>query len=179
MARTLSRAKGGSDNGPSFSKLIHVYFQSLEYAELSYRAVKLLVDLHCQFRGDNNGDLCATLSVMKKVGWNSNDQLQKALAELLATGWIILTRRGGRQKASLYALTTMGIDKSPKLDGHIRPSPTPLQLWKYPNRQGIVLDESTEKTWAQISAQKKSCRTVTRYKLEPPHGAMKSAGASH
>lgn len=179
MALTLEKSKGRSSKVIGFSMLIHAYFQSAEYAELSPRAVKLLIDIYSQFRGENNGDLCATLSVMKKVGWKSNDQLQKALAELLATGWITMTRRGGRQKASLYALTTLGIDKSPKLDCHIRPSPTPLHRWKYQNRHGIVLDGTTEKVWAQISAQKKSCRPVTRYKLEPPHGAMKGAGASH
>ncbi|MBZ0106718.1 MAG: hypothetical protein K8H84_13970 [Sulfuricella denitrificans] len=154
MARTLSKTKGRSDNGPSFTKLVHAYFQSAEYAELSTRAVKLLIDLYSQFRGDNNGDLCATFSVMKKCGWNSNDQLQKALVELLATGWIIMSRRGGRKQPHLYALTTMGIDKSPKLDSHVRPNPGPLNLWKRENRHHIVMDETTAARWAKISAQK-------------------------
>lgn len=171
MAKPLSKSKGRSDNGPSFTKLVHHYFQSAEYAELSSRSVKLLVDLNCQYRGDNNGDLCVTLSVLKKVGWTSNDQLQKALVELLATGWLIVTRRGGRKMASLYALTTLGIDHSIKLDSHIRPSPTPLNLWKHCNRQNIILDESIQKRWAEISAQKKIHCTATRPTGMPPHGS--------
>lgn len=109
--------------------LIHEYFTSAEYAELSPRAVKLLIDLYCQFRGVNNGDFCATFKVMKQRGWSSNDQLHKALHELLDAGWIVVTRQGGRRVCSLYAVTFLPIDEcSGKLD--INPTRLPSHSWK-------------------------------------------------
>ncbi len=78
---------------------------------LSTRAVKLLIDIASQYRGTNNGDLCATYSVLRKRGWTSNDQIQKGLNELLDRGWLIKTRQGRRPRvASLFAITWEPID---------------------------------------------------------------------
>src|SRR5262245_42738644 len=100
--------------GRGFSMLIHDYFTSAEYAELSPRALKALLDLYTQFKGNNNGDLCAAWTLMKRRGWTSKDQLGKAMAELLERGWIEVTRQGGfqggRHMARLYAVTWLGID---------------------------------------------------------------------
>lgn len=164
MARTRENMRGRTSKTAGFSMLIHAYFQSSEYAELSPRAVKLLIDLYCQYRGKNNGDLCATYSMMKKVGWSSNDQLQKALAELLATGWIIVARRGGRRIPHLYALTFIGIDNTGKLDSHVRASPAQLSLWRHANRNNIVLEEATERVWSQVRQKKiSSCRSTAHH----------------
>ena len=132
MARTHGKNKGRRD-GPSFSQLVHEYFQSPQYAALSPRAVKLLIDLYCQFRGTNNGDLTAAWTVMKQRGWTSKSQLQKALVELEARDWILRTRQGSINKASLYAVTFRGIDYcSGKLDAGVTPDSRPLHLWKLP-----------------------------------------------
>lgn len=121
--------KPGRKSNRSFSMLIHDYFTSPEYAELSPRAVKALIDLYCQFRGGNNGDLCAAWSVMAPLGWTSKDQLSKALHELIERGWIICTRQGGKRVSSLYAVTFLGIDHcGGKLE--IRANPVPTNLWK-------------------------------------------------
>lgn len=119
-----------------FSMLIHDYFRSPQYAALSARAVKALIDLYTQFRGNNNGDLCATWSIMRTLGWTSKDQLGKAIAELEECGWIIRTRQGpasralnGRKPPTLYAVTFLGIDHcGGKLD--VQPNPAPSHLWK-------------------------------------------------
>lgn len=117
--------------GRGFSMLIHDYFTSLEYAELSPRAVKALVDLYCQFKGSNNGDLCAAWTLMARRGWTSKDQLAKAVAELLERGWIAVTRQGGRRISTLYAVTWLGIDScGGKLD--VRADPTPAMTWRRP-----------------------------------------------
>ncbi len=109
--------------------LIHDYFTSPEYAELSPRALKALIDLYCQFRGNNNGDLCAAWSLMSRRGWTSKDQLAKAITELLERRWIELTRQGGRRIPSLYAVTWLGIDDcGGKLD--VRPNSVPTNAWK-------------------------------------------------
>lgn len=135
MALSRLRAKGRKE-GRSFSKLIHAYFTSPEYAALSPRAVKLLIDLYAQFRGANNGDLTASWTVLRNVGWTSKDQLAKAVRELLETGWIVETRKGSRGICSLYGVTFIGIDEcGGKLDG-IYPKGS-LHLWKTGNR-GLI-----------------------------------------
>ena len=164
MARKLSVMKGRSEKILGFSMLIHNYFQSEEYAQLSPRAVKLLIDMYCLYRGKNNGDLCATYSVMKKVGWTSNDQLYKATIELLARGWIILARQGGRRVPHLYALTFLSIDQTNKLDRHVKPSPTRLHLWKFERRHEISLNANIEKKWNDM-IKTKSVHTAKRIAL--------------
>lgn len=128
MARTLLRSKGRR-GVQGYSQLIHAYFQSPEYAELSARAVKLLIDLYCQYRGSNNGDLCAARSVLQKHGWRSGDGLTKARKELLDKGWLMVTRKGGINRADLYAITFMPIDAcGGKLD--VKATTTAPHLWK-------------------------------------------------
>lgn len=115
--------------------LVHEYFTSVEYAELSPRALKALVDVYTQFRGNNNGDLQASWSLMSKRGWTSKDQLGKAICELLERGWLLVTRQGGfqggRHLPRLYAVTWLGIDYcGGKLD--VSPNPVPAHAWKRP-----------------------------------------------
>jgi hypothetical protein len=91
--------------------------------------LKLLIDVAAQYRGTNNGDLSASFTLMKKRGWTSKDQLQKALTELLDRGFLILTRQGGRTMPSLFALTWESIDEcGGKLD--ISSTITASNLWK-------------------------------------------------
>ncbi len=152
--RTRERAKGRK-NHRGFSMLFHDYFTSAEYAALSARAVKTLIDLWCQFNGGNNGDLCAAMSVMSKRGWTSKDQLKKGLDELLDKGWIIITRMGGKRVARLYAVTFYGIHEcGGKLDAGIRPSGVPLQLWR--RRIADPLANSVPRRTGQV---------------DPPHGS--------
>mgnify|MGYP005680925367 FL=1 len=74
------------------------------YRALSPRAVKLLIDVGSIYSGFNNGDLAVTIKVMERCGWRSNDQLRKALDELLYFEFLIKTRQGGRNHCSLYAI---------------------------------------------------------------------------
>src|SRR5687767_1943985 len=108
--RASVRAPGG------FIALPKIVIGCEQFASLSAHAVKLLLDLLNQFRGNNNGDLCATWSAMKKRGWRSKDTLDKARRELLGGRWIALTRQGGLHAPSLYGVTFFGLDESPKLE---------------------------------------------------------------
>jgi hypothetical protein len=81
------------------------------YIRLTSSASKLLNDLGYQFNGYNNGDLTAAFSVMKKRGWASKATLWRALDCLLHYGMIIVTRQGGRNKTTLYALSWRKIDE--------------------------------------------------------------------
>ena len=101
----------------SFVRIPHHVVNHENFRTLSCRATKLLIDLLAQYRGYNNGDLCAPLSLMRERGWNSSDQLQKAKNELIEKDVIRVTRQGGRNKCSLYAVTWFQIDEcNGKLD---------------------------------------------------------------
>ena len=56
-------------------------------------------------------DTTATMSPMKARGWSSNDQLFKARDELVAKNLIQVTRQGGLNRCTLYALTWFPINE--------------------------------------------------------------------
>lgn len=115
-----------------FVPLPHAVIRSEAYAQLNAQAVKLLNDLLAQYRGDNNGDLCAAWKLMHKRGWKSRDTLRKALAELKDKEWIIVARQGGKHMPSLYAITFYAINEcGGKLD--ISPTLVPISLWRKNN----------------------------------------------
>ena len=120
----------GRRTGNSFLSIPHHVLDHENFRCLSPRATKLAIDIAAQYRGNNNGDLCATMSVMQSRGWTSSDQLAKAKKELLEKDVIWIARQGGYpKKASLYALTWIPIDDCKgKLD--INPTNTPPVNWK-------------------------------------------------
>lgn len=89
----------------------------------------VLMELHMQYNGSNNGDLSATRSMAKDWGVSSPNILQKALTDLLNGGWIIQTRssvfsRHG-SRCALYALSWYSIDDCPGKELEISPTRTP------------------------------------------------------
>ena len=88
-----------------YFEMPHSILTTEKYARLSGWAVKLIADLMIQWNGRNNGDLCASWSVMKSRGWRSKSTLHEATNELLASGYIMITRVGGRNKPHLFAVT--------------------------------------------------------------------------
>jgi len=81
------------------------------YIELSMPAKVLLWEFCYQYNGYNNGDLCAAFSVLKERGWRSKGTLARAIDELKERQWVIVSRQGGRNQCSLYALTFQAIDE--------------------------------------------------------------------
>lgn len=141
----------GRRSGHSFLQMPHPLLNSDAFCSLSARAVKMLLDIAVQYKGSNNGDLIASMSFMKARGWNSNDQISKALAELLDRGLIVLTRQGRRPRvASLYAITWRAIDECGGKLEEVTPTNRPPDNW----RQFRFSDHR---------------HTV---QSEPPHGAM-------
>jgi hypothetical protein len=139
--RSTRRASKGWKNsgaGKTYTKLHHAIFQSPQYAKLSQRAVKLMVDLMAQYRGTNNGNLTSAWSVMQAAGWRSKDLLRKACDELEKRGWAVKTRQGSINAPTLWALTFFGIDDcrdkqgNRKMDAGITPDTMPLHLWQQP-----------------------------------------------
>ena len=107
MARSKHKQKA------SFAGIPRVVMECPDYINLNGSAVKLLVEMACQFKGGNNGDLCPAWTLMKVRGFCSKTTLSKAIKELLQAEMILLTRQGHfiKNKASLYALTWAPIDE--------------------------------------------------------------------
>jgi len=124
--------KWGSGN---FVAIPSAVLKSQGYASLSAHAVKLLNDLLSQYHGNNNGNLCAALKLMKSRGWNSNYNLTSARRELTDKGFIAVSRMGGRNHATLFSITFYSIDEcinsKTKLSRHeVRSSDKPANIWK-------------------------------------------------
>lgn len=112
MARS-KRYKDAADkrDGGQFSAIPHSVLNGTAYLSVSAYARMLLFDLIAQYKGDNNGDLCAAFSMMKIRGWKSQHTLLNAKRELLDVGLIEETRKGARPNlASLYAVTWQALD---------------------------------------------------------------------
>jgi len=111
MARkSFKGAKEKRDSGAFVSVPLSV-LNSRAYLKAGAHARMLLFDLLTQYRGDNNGDLCAAWKFMQPRGWRSENTRGKAKRELLALELIVETRKGARpNKASLYALTWYALD---------------------------------------------------------------------
>lgn len=117
----------------------------MAYISLSAHARMLLVDFAAQYRGDNNGDLCAAWKIMKLRGWKSEDTLAKAKAELLEARLIVETRKGARpNKCSLYGLTWYALDNcGGKLE--ITAQSFPRGAYKDKDRQPVIIKNSEKK----------------------------------
>lgn len=103
--RSRSKHKGRRESG-TFTAIPHNVQDSANWRQASGTAIKLLCDIARQYNGRNNGDLCASLSVLKPKGWTSPETVTHAARELRHFGFITLTRQGGLYiGASLYALT--------------------------------------------------------------------------
>jgi len=114
MARPNKNRKGGLPTR-SFAGIPRIVMDSDDYKNLNGNAIKLLLELAYQYRGNNNGDLSATFSHMEKRGFKSKETLGNALKSLQGANLIIKTREGmflnpgGR--CALYALTWQPIDE--------------------------------------------------------------------
>ncbi|GAB3377137.1 hypothetical protein GCM10027431_32710 [Lysobacter rhizosphaerae] len=100
------------------------------YVRLSPWAVKLVMDLARQYSGFNNGYLCASRTLMKACGWKSTDVLQRAVEELEHYAIILRTRQGGRNRATLHALSWRRIDHKPGQPLDVSQTVKPADDWK-------------------------------------------------
>lgn len=97
--------------GGTFYAIPHAVMDSANWRRCSAPSIKLLMDLARQYNGKNNGDLCATMSLLRERGWSSSDTVTVALRELRHFGFLTLTRQGGMPQASLFGLTWHAIDE--------------------------------------------------------------------
>ena len=128
MAMNVFKAKSRSESG-RFAGIPHACMEHENYISLNAHAKVLLLEFCKQYNGFNNGDLSASFKTMKKRGFRSKGTLDKALKELKAKGWIVVSRYGGRNTCNLYALTFHAIDDC-KGKLNIKPTPTAPGTWK-------------------------------------------------
>lgn len=89
-----------------FGQLQHRVVDSAAFADLSNSAKVLLMLLVRQCDHRNNGRLRAAFSWARKFGIASEHTLHKAIADLIAHGFLYRTRsHGANQQAATYALT--------------------------------------------------------------------------
>ena len=143
-----SRYKNAKDkrDGESHIGVPHCVLNGAAYLGLNAYARMLLWDLAAQYRGDNNGDMCAAWKLMKPRGWKSEETLGKAKRHLLEVGLIVETRKGARpNKCSLFALTWYALDVCKgKLD--ISPQSFPRGAYKLKDRPPVMVSSSRENT---------------------------------
>ena len=124
------KAKSKAITYPGYLNLHRPLLDCDDFISLKGNSIKLLIDIAQQYNGYNNGDLCASLSIMKKREWNSNQQLSKALKELIDKNLIMQTKQGGLNIGpNLYAITWQPIDDCKgKLD--VKPTTLPSRSFK-------------------------------------------------
>lgn len=116
MALSLEKAKGRKTRGRYIAMPVAV-LDSQDYRNLSHTAARVLTMLHYQYRGNNNGDLSAPLSLAKDWGVASSATLVKAINELESANLIVRTRHPTKNRksphgqCSLFAITWEAMDE--------------------------------------------------------------------
>lgn len=101
----------------TYTAVPHALLDSDAFRGASHRAKSLLFELIRQHAGKNNGHFHLAISWLKKRGWLSADQIQKAKVELLDRKLIIKTRLGGLNAGGdMYAVTWLPISNFVGLD---------------------------------------------------------------
>lgn len=133
MANYKKSAKPGRRPTEQVTLFPRHMLRSKQFYALSPKAKQLLIELASQYTSYNNGDLTAAWTVLKKCGWNSSATLDLAKKELVAAGFISVTRQGkngaGADRCpTLYALTWRPIDEcGGKLD--VKPTKVAANPW--------------------------------------------------
>ena len=128
MPQNYSGAKGRSKTA-TFFRFPKEVLHSKQYAALGGWEVKLIADFGAMYNGKNNGDFSAAWVIMSERGWKSKGTLYKAIKATMKAGFVTVTRQGGRNKTSLYALTFIAIDHCEgKLD--VSETKRPPNFWK-------------------------------------------------
>jgi len=146
MAKNRFKNATEKRDGGGFITLPLSVLNGAAYLGLNAHARMLLFDLAAQYRGDNNGDMCAAWKLMHPRGWKSEETLGKAKRHLLEVGLIVETRKGARpNKCSLFALTWYALDDCKgKLD--ISPQSFPRGAYKLKDRQPLIVLSNKEVT---------------------------------
>ena len=110
------KRSGARASYASFVGINRSVADSAAFKSLPPLARALYVDLRRQFKGFNNGDICAADGILRVYGW-SHSTIHKLLPQLIKHGLLIKTRQGGiasmSKIPSLYAFTDEQINEFP------------------------------------------------------------------
>jgi hypothetical protein len=170
----VSAKKGKEYSGPLII-LEKSVFETREFSRLSGNAVKVLIRIALGYDRYNNGRLSFTAREAEWAGFKSKDVVNKARDELLHTGWLKITRQGGRNAPTLYALTWRPVNYD---DGLLCEPPLPRSdLWRDGMEQARetrgVAPRRSARGFAHRSPSRRTGQSVPRHtgKRVPPHGA--------
>jgi len=157
VTRTRIKTKGRADSRKKRFALIPAeVIYSENWRQTSKPARALAADLSVQYSGHNNGDLCATIKVLRPLGWTSPGTIKALLLELQHYGFLVQTKQGGLGIGpNLYALGWKPIDQcidrktgvskldDPSMFGMMRslwatPQPRYQRPERKPSRRGTV-----------------------------------------
>jgi len=92
-----------------YAAIEHRVIDSDSYADLTFSARALLIQITRQLTKDNNGHLQATQKYMKRYGFSVNT-LSRAIRELISHGFIYRTKSGGFHRgAAKFAVTWLTV----------------------------------------------------------------------
>ena len=94
----------GSYDVSGFLSLPRRLLLSSDFAALTNTAKALLLDIAARFTGKNNGSITVPFVAMQERGWRSTATVQKGLKELIAAGFLKVTRKGGSHRCTTYRL---------------------------------------------------------------------------
>jgi hypothetical protein len=106
----MARKSRGAKIGGRFCALPHSVIHTREFVDLSGSSTKLLILMFAQFSGGNNGRLVAVADYLGPLGWKSKSMTKKCLDELTATGLLVQTRYGHKNKAAWFAIGWLPLD---------------------------------------------------------------------
>ena len=119
-----------SVNGSTFSMLRHDVVLGQEIEPLSLAAKWVLMKMIGLYNKGNNGNLSAPLNKSKEIFQLSAPGLKKALDELIAADFLEVTRQGGKNQCSLYALTCFSLNDVNKAGITLKATDRPSEKWK-------------------------------------------------
>lgn len=124
----------GKGKSHDYLQLFTFMLESAEFSALSGSAIKLLLDVGARYKGSNNGDLSIVWKDLRRRGWSSQGTVHRAKTELLASGFLICTRHGGKNRCSLYGITWKPIDACTRAQIEVAPERVASHLWRQPPR---------------------------------------------
>jgi len=136
---------------------------SLAFRSLPTVAKVLWHDLMMQYRGNNNGNINATLSELEQYNWHSGTTIAKGLRYLIAHGLITETRTGGKRagklkQCCLYAFTHLPIHANSKLN--IRGKEATHDYRNFDPSKNVVAASLTLQKMERDATENGACRSI-------------------
>ena len=114
----------------TFTPLRHDLINSEQFKNLSLAAKSVFFHLLGKYNRLNNGDLSAPLNRAKEEFNLSKRGLQKAIEDLNEHHFLEVTRVGGKNQCSLYALTCFPLNEVNKEGIFLKATREPSDKWK-------------------------------------------------